>query len=139
MIILDTNIVSEFMGPQPEPAVHTWLNAQTTTQLYLTSISIAEILFGLAILGATQRRERLQRQLSEFLRMGFANRILDFDGAAASRYGEIRAHRRALGTPISALDAQIAAIANQQNAELATRNIKDFVDCGLKVVDPFRT
>lgn len=137
MIIVDTNIVSEFMGTPPTPSVKAWLNAQQPSDLYLTTITIAEIHFGLAVLAEGQRKQRIQRQFSELLALVFAARVLPFNSATAQRYGVIRAARRAAGIPISPLNTQIAAIANEHHARLATRNTKDFTDCGLTLINPF--
>jgi predicted nucleic acid-binding protein len=137
MIIVDTNIVSEFMGTPPTASVKAWLNAQQPSDLYLTTITIAEIHFGLAVLAQGERKQRMQRQFAELLALVFAARVLTFDSAAAQRYGMIRAARRAAGKPISPLDTQIAAIADEHHARLATRNTKDFTDCGLTLINPF--
>ncbi len=137
MIILDTNIVSELLRPTPEPKVEAWLAAQEGAQIYLTSISEAELRFGVAILAAGQRRDALSQAIDGMLREDFRDRILSFDSAAAEAYAIIGAERRKAGQPISQFDCQIAAIARTQGASIATRNAKDFEGCGIDVVDPW--
>ncbi|MEO1200716.1 MAG: type II toxin-antitoxin system VapC family toxin [Pseudomonadota bacterium] len=137
MIILDTNIVSELLRPAPEPKVEAWLAAQEGAQVYLTSISEAELRFGVAILAAGQRRDALSQAIDGMLREDFRDRILSFDSAAAETYAIIGAERRNAGRPISQFDCQIAAIARTQGARIATRNAKDFEGCGIEIVDPW--
>lgn len=137
MIILDTNVVSEFMTSPPASSVLNWLNAQNTTSLYLTTISIAEIGFGLRILPQGKRREMLAERFEQFVATAFEQRILSFDENAARIYGEVMGYRRGIGRPISSLDGQIAAIARSRNFAVATRNIKDFEECQLNLIDPF--
>jgi predicted nucleic acid-binding protein len=137
MIILDTNVVSEFMTSAPAESVLAWLNAQSTSELYLTTITIAEICYGLQIMPQGQRRQLLMDRFEQFLKIAFASRILPFDEVAAQAYGNIRAHRRSQGRLMSNFDGQIAAIAKTHGCAIATRNIKDFESCGLELIDPF--
>ncbi len=137
MIILDTNVVSEFMTSPPASSVLNWLNAQNTTLLYLTTITIAEIGFGLRILPQGKRREMLAERFEQFVATAFEQRILSFDENAARIYGEVMGCMRGIGRPISSLDGQIAAIARSRNFAVATRNIKDFEECQLNLIDPF--
>ncbi|MEY6432380.1 type II toxin-antitoxin system VapC family toxin [Thioalkalicoccus limnaeus] len=137
MIVLDTNLVSEFMTSPPAPAVRAWLNSQATGALHLTTISIAEIEFGLMALPEGNRRRLLASRFEQFVELAFGERILVFDEPAAHLYGRIRAERRARGRPISNFDAQIAAITRANSFRLATRNVKDFDDCGVELINPF--
>lgn len=137
MIIIDTNIVSEFMTSPPAAPVLTWLNAQNARFLYLTTISIAEISYGLQVLPDGKRRRLLQERFEQFVALAFASRILPFDAKSAHLYGKIRAHRKALRRPLSAFDGQIAAIAGTHRYAVATRNVKDFADCGIELINPF--
>jgi predicted nucleic acid-binding protein len=137
MIILDTNVVSEFMTSPPAHSVRQWLNAQASGGLYLTTISIAEIEFGLMVLPEGKRRQFLASRFEQFVELAFSERILPFDEPAAHLYGRIRAERRARGRPMSNFDAQIAAIARAKSFWLATRNVKDFEGCGLDLINPF--
>ena len=137
MIVVNTNVVSEFMVSPPAQTVLEWLNAQDAADLYLTTISIAEISFGLRVMPDGQRRRLLSDRFEQFLGAAFASRILSFDEHAARAYGEIRGHRRELGRPMSAFDGQIAAIARTRGFAIATQNIQNFADCGLELINPF--
>ncbi len=137
MIILDTNIISEFMTSCPKKSVLEWLNAQDSVTLYLTTISIAEIGFGLRIMPVGKRRQLLNDRFKQFITMAFKSRILTFDEAAAQVYGDIKGYRKEIGRPLSDLDGQIAAIARAKGCVVATRNIKDFEECGVELINPF--
>ena len=138
MILLDTNIVSEPMRIQPDPVVIRWLNEQDAAQLYVSSVTIAEIHFGIACLPEGARQGGLREAFGEFLDQVFDSRILSFGTASAEIYGQIRATRRAQGRPITPLDAQIAAIALENDLSLATRNVKDFNGFDLVIHNPFK-
>jgi predicted nucleic acid-binding protein len=137
VILVDTNVVSAFMTSMPANPVLQWLNDQTVSSLYLSAITVAEINYGLQLLPAGKRRDFLRERFEMFVTQAFAERVLDFDQPSANLYGEIAAQRRTAGRPISTLDAQIAAIARYRGFTLATRNTKDFVDCGIELVNPF--
>jgi len=137
VILLDTNILSELMRPVPEPAVETWVGAQPAAGVFISAITEAELRYGLALLPDGQRRRRLLAQAEAMLAEDFAGRILPFDSAAAGAYASIAAARRLAGRPISQADAQIAAIAASRGAAIATRNVSDFTDCGIAVLDPW--
>ena len=138
MILIDTNVVSEFMTATPAASVLHWLNAQSASSLFLSSITLAEIGYGLQLLPAGKRRDLLSERFTTFISLAFAGRIVDFDEDAADRYAGIAARRRLAGRPISTLDAQIAAIALSRGFSLATRNTRDFVDCGgIALINPF--
>jgi predicted nucleic acid-binding protein len=137
MIILDTNIVSEFMTSPPSSAVLRWLNDQDVPSLYLTSITIAEVSYGLSVLPMGKRRKLLGERFKLFVESGFEQRILSFDEHAAYIYGDLLAHRRKLGKPMSCFDGQIASIARSKGFAVATRNMKDFQDCQLELINPF--
>jgi len=137
MIILDTNIVSEFMTSPPSDAVLRWLNDQDVPSLYLTTITIAEIGYGLSALPMGKRRVLLDERFRLFVASAFEQRILSFNESAASIYGDILAHRRKQGHPMSCFDGQIAAIARSKGFAIATRNTKDFRDCQIDLINPF--
>jgi toxin FitB len=137
MIVLDTNIISEVMRPQPNTAVLAWLNQQHSPHLFITSVSIAEIGYGLRVLSDGQRRRILQNRFEQFIAQGFEYRILNFDKPAVQIYAEIMGYRKEIGSPMSFPDAQIAAMARNYNYNLATRNIKDFDNCGIDLINPF--
>ena len=137
MYILDTDVVSELMRPAPEPAIASWVVDRAASSLYLTAIGEAELRFGLAVMPPGQRRDGLVASLERMLRTGFANRILPFDSAAARACAEIATARRATGRPISQPDGQIAAIARARGMAVTTRNVRDFEDTGIELVDPW--
>jgi predicted nucleic acid-binding protein len=139
VILLDTNVVSEVMRVAPEPAVLRWLNAIDSSELYLATITIAEIAYGLQILPEGQRRRAISDRFERFVEQGFAHRVLAFDEAAAFIYGEIMAHRKRLGRPLSIPDGQIASIAKAHGMTVATRNTADFEETGIELINPWRT
>jgi toxin FitB len=136
MIVPDTNVLSETLRSNPVEQVRRWMRAQSATSLYTTTISEAEIFFGLALMAAGRRRTALERAVVAMFEEDFADRILPFDSAAARVFAEIAAARR-LGRPIAGFDAQIAAIAYSRGATVATRNVADFADCGITVISPW--
>lgn len=125
MILLDTNVVSELMRPGPNPSVVAWLDDQFESRLFLPVIAKAEIELGIALLPKGKRKKALQRAADEIFAV-FIDRCLSLDCDAASHYAQIVATARKAGRPISVEDAQIAAIAQQNNLALATRNLTDF-------------
>lgn len=137
MILLDTNVLSETLRPVPDERVASWWGAQTEATLFTTTITRAELLYGVAILPEGKRRTRLLSAITRILREGFRGRVLAFDDGAADAYAEIANLRRAAGKPIGQLDALIIAIARSHEAVLATRNTKDFEGCGVELVDPW--
>ncbi len=138
-MILDTNVISELMRPEPHPAVLSWIGGQRSSALHTTSVTQAEIFYGIAVLPAGKRRDALAAVADAVFAEDFAGRVLPFNGAAAKRYAEIRAARRRAGNPMEAFDAQIAAIALAAGAAVATRDTGGFAGCGLTAVDPWRT
>lgn len=137
MIILDTNVVSEFMTSPPASQVLNWLNAQEVTSLYLTTITIAEIGYGLRAMPEGKRRRLLSERFEQFIDAAFTQRILSFDESAARIYGEIMCQRKEIGRPMSNLGGQIAAVARSRGFGVATRNTKDFECCQIELVNPF--
>lgn len=137
MIVLDTNILSELIRKSPAPSVVAWLKGLEPAIAFTTTVTEAEMLYGVRILPVGERRATLERALMSMFAEDFERRVLPFDGAAADRYADIASLRRAAGRPISQFDAQIAAIALSRGATLATRNVADFDMTGLNVVNPF--
>ena len=137
MILLDTNVVSEAMKPQPDPSVRAWLNEQAAETLYLSSVTLAELLFGIQALPAGRRRNMLGLALDGLLAL-FQDRLLPFDAEAARRYAELavaaRGHGRGFPTP----DGYIAAIAAAHGFMVASRDVGPFAAAGLKVIDPWK-
>lgn len=136
MIVLDTNVVSELMRATPDPAVIRWLREPTGESLYTTTVTVAEIRYGIARLPEGRRRESLHQAANEIF-AAFPRQVLPFDLAAANAYADVVAARDSIGNPIDGFDAQIAAICRSQAAILATRNTKDFTDTGIAVVNPW--
>ena len=134
MIILDTNVVSELMLERPNQAVAGWWRNQPLADLYTTTVVEAELRFGVARLPAGRRRNLLYQSIDLILSNFLSDRILPFNRADAREYAEIMAHRRAIDRPMDGheLDCQIAAIARANGATVATRNVGDFTDCGLR-------
>ncbi|TXN40943.1 type II toxin-antitoxin system VapC family toxin [Methylobacterium sp. WL7] len=139
MIILDTNVLSELMRARPTILVLKWFAAQPSAGLFTTTLTQAEIFYGLSLLPEGRRRDDLFAAAQPIFEVELAGRILSFDQDAAMAYADIAASRRRAGQPISQIDGQIAAITASRGARLATRNVRDFVDCGIVVVDPWMT
>ena len=137
MIILDTNIVSEFMTSPPAGQVLDWLNSQDVTSLYLSTITIAEIGYGLRVMPEGKRRRLLSERFEQFVEEAFTQRVLSFDESAARIYGEVMGLRKEMGRTMSSLDGQIAAIARSRGFCVATRNTKDFEHCQIELINPF--
>lgn len=138
MIVLDTNVLSEIMRREPDAAVAAWISARPASSLFTTTVTQAEILYGVRLLPSAKRRTRLEAVVGDMFTTDFAGRVLPFDQAAAQVYAEIAVARRRAGRPISQFDAQIAAIARSRDAGVATRNVADFEGCGIGVIDPWR-
>ncbi len=138
MIILDTNIVSVLMGTSPSHEVTAWYSRQDSTAIYLTTITRAEVRYGIARLPQGKRRD-LYRRAADGLFASQLARTLPFDALAADAYGDIVAERERQGRPIGIADAQIAAIARTHDAIIATRDIGGFDATGVNVVNPFVT
>lgn len=137
MIILDTNVVSEPLKPEPNQAVLDWLNAQEPATLYITSINLAELLAGVEVLPPGRRRAALGQALSSQVLGLFERRILDFDAKAAEAFAPTYASAQAQGNPIGFADCAIAAIARAKGFTVATRNVRDFRGTGVEVMDPW--
>jgi predicted nucleic acid-binding protein len=137
VILLDTNVISEVMKLAPSETVLGWLNDEKSTSLYVSTITIGEIEYGLGILPAGKRQRQLKERFERFVALAFSQRVFAYDEAAARTYGEIMGNRREAGRPMSVPDGQIAAIARSKGLALATRNTSDFEDCGVELVNPF--
>lgn len=137
MITLDTNVISEVMRPTPDPPVMDWLRGQPSETLAITAITLAEIRYGIFRLPEGQKRRGLEVRFQAFITMGFGDRIMAFDTAAANAYGEIVIAREKAGKPIEAFDAMIAAIARCRGARIATRDTNGFADCGVDLINPW--
>ena len=137
MIVLDTHVLSELMRSASDELVAQWMDDQPNSSLFTTTVTQAEILYGVAVLPAGKRKQGLAAAVGAMFEQDFRGRVLPFDGPAAVAYAEICTDRARLGRPISQFDAQIAAIARSRGAALATRNTPDFDECGIDVIDPW--
>lgn len=138
MYLLDTNVLSEFMRPNPSPSVVEWLDSQNLSKLYTSVISQAEILLGLGLLDDGKRKTSLTLKALEMFEYDFQGRCLDFDKQAAQYYAQVIVWRRKQGLANTVEDAQIAAIALTHQFTLVTRNTKDFESIpGLELINPW--
>ena len=137
MFLLDTNVVAELTKQHPQPRILRWFNSSDPSTLWISSITIAEMLLGIALMPDGERKDDLANRVDRTVHM-FAQSCVSFDPVAAIQFADIAAKRRRAGKPIEYHDAQIAAIARATGFALATRNTKDFegID-GLTVFDPF--
>lgn len=138
MILLDTNVVSEPLKLSPDAGVLTWIDAQLVESLYLSTISLAELRFGIAALPAGKRSDTLHTSLETRILPLFAGRILSFDAAAAEAYAVLRVRTRLDDKAIALADGYIAAIAMTLGLIVATRNTGPFEAVGLRVINPWR-
>lgn len=136
MIVLDTNVVSEAMKPQPDAAVRAWLNDQAAETLYLSSVTLAELLFGIRALPAGKRKNMLSQTLEGLLEM-FEGRVLPFDTAAARHYAELAVTAKNGGRGFPTPDGYIAAIAAAHGFTVATRDVAPFQAAGLDIINPW--
>ena len=137
MIILDTNVLGALMRSVPDVAVVKWLDRQSAESIWITSITLFEARFGLALLPSGRRRQRLESKFDRLLREDLENRVLDFDSAAAAEAASLAAARQKSGRPVDMRDTQIASIALARHATLATRNDRHFADLEISIVDPW--
>ena len=136
MIVLDTNVVSEAMKPTPNPHVRTWLNAQAAQTLYLSSVTLAELLFGIQSLPAGKRKNMLSDTLDGLMGI-FRDRVLPFDADAAKHYAVLAAKARKAGQGFPIPDGYIAAIAASRGFVVASRDTAPYVAANLVVINPF--
>ena len=136
MILLDTNVVSEAMKPAPDDAVRAWLDEQAAETLYLSSVTIAELMFGIGALPKGKRKDKLADALDGVMKV-FADRILPFDVDAARCYADLAVKARAAGKGFPTPDGYIAAIAASKGFAVATRDASAFHATGVEVIDPW--
>lgn len=136
MILLDTNVLSELMRPEPAAAVLQWFARQSAAELHVTTLSCAEILLGIGLLPEGRRQQRLAEQAGCMFAEDFAGRVLGFDLAAAPAYAAIASQRQQAGKRIGATPGMIAAIAQVHGAAVASRD-GDFAGCGVPLIDPW--
>jgi hypothetical protein len=138
VILVDTNVLSELMRRKPEQRVLDWMDGFQSTDLGLTAISVAEVLYGIGALPEGKKKHQLLDAATSMFEEYFRGRILAFDQLAAVEYADIVLQREKSGNPISMPDAQIAAICRVSSAGLATRNTRDFRDIGLVLINPWQ-
>ena len=138
MILLDTNVVSEPLRPEPNTAVIAWIDAQPLETLFLSVITVAELRAGLALLPAGKRRSGLQQNLEKRVLPLFAGRVLPFDMACTQAYAELMAKCRGAGLAIATADGYIAAIATASGFAVATRDTGPFEAAGTDVINPWQ-
>jgi predicted nucleic acid-binding protein len=139
MILLDTNVISEPWKPAPDAAVVAWLDAQAIETLFISAISVAELMFGIASMPAGKRQTILHDRLEGEVLPHFGQRILPFNLSTSRLYSEIMAGARASGRAIGKADGCIAATAAEMGLTVATRDTSPFAAAGLKVIDPWAT
>ena len=137
MIILDTNVLGALLRSVPDAAVVRWLDHQPAESVWITSITLFEARFGLALLPPGRRRQVLESAFDNLLKEDLENRVLDFDSAAAIAAASLAAVRQKSGRPVDMRDTQIAGIVLARRATLATRNIRHFVDLKISTIDPW--
>ncbi len=137
MIVLDTNVISEPLRPAGDPAVLAWLDRQNIETLFLTTISLAELRYGVAVLPDGRRKEGLRTALEARIFALFGSRMLPFDATAAEAYAVIRTRAKLAGKVIAAADGYIAATAAAHGFSVATRDTGPFVAAGLAVINPW--
>lgn len=137
MILLDTNVVSEPLRPTPDLAVVAWLDAQAPETLYLSSITVAEVRFGIARLPDGKRKTVLRERFEDEFLAAFAGRFVGFGERESAEYAQVRARAETSGVAISPFDALIAAIAAGHGFAIATRDVGPFARLGLEVINPF--
>ena len=136
-VLLDTNVVSELIRKAPDPAVEAWVANHAVEDLFFSAVGEAELRYGAAILPAGRRRATLVSEIEAMLRDAFDDRVLPFDSMAARAYADIAAMRRSAGRSVPPADCQIAAIARSRDMVIATRNVRDFHDIDIEVIDPW--
>lgn len=138
MIVLDTNVVSEAMKPEPDPAVRAWLNEQSAETLYLSSVTLAELLFGIAVLPNGKRKDLLSEALDGLMQL-FRERVLPFDTDAARKYADLAGTARTAGRGFPVPDGYIAAIAASQGYQVASRDMAPFEVANVDVINPWES
>lgn len=137
MILLDTNVVSEAMKPAPDETVQAWLDDQAAETLYLSSVTVAELMFGIGALPDGKRKDKLTDALEGVMEL-FADRVLPFDIGAARHYAELAVKARTAGKGFPTPDGYIAAIAASQGFVVATRDTSAFDAAGIEVINPWQ-
>jgi toxin FitB len=138
MIALDTNVISELARQVPDRGVLSWLDSLEVSDVVTTAVTAAELRYGIARLPEGHRKRELTAVIRGILTEDFHGRVLPFDERASVQYADIVASRERNGSPIGVADAQIAAICRDLSAILATRNIADFEETGIELINPWK-
>ena len=136
--LLDTNVVSEWVRPRPDPGVITWMAEVDEDRVFLSVVSLAELRYGIAKMPAGVRRDRLDSWLGEEVLLRFESRILPIDASIANMWGQVLARSQALGRTIGILDGFLAATAEKHQLTMVTRNVADFFVLGHSVLNPWQ-
>ncbi len=136
--LLDTNVVSEWTKQRPDAGVVAWLAEADEDRVFLSVVTLAELRRGIEILPAGARRDRLDAWLSEDLPLRFEARVLPVDAGTANVWGKVMARGQAAGRPVGAMDAFVAATAEQHDLTLVTRNVADFEALNVRLINPWR-
>jgi len=137
MIVLDTNVLSTLMQHKPDNKVVAWLDGLPAESIWISSVTLFEARYGLALLASGKRKKLLQERFDQFLQDDLENRVLQFDAIAATHAAQLAAERKARGRPVDMRDTFIAGIAMARHATLATRNTRQFDDLPVPVVNPW--
>jgi predicted nucleic acid-binding protein len=135
--LLDTNVISEWTKPQPNPGIVTWLSETDEDRIFISVVTLAELRYGVERMAQGARRARLDSWLTDELPLRFENRVLAVDHAVADHWGRLVARTQAVGRPIGAMDAFVAATADRHALALVTRNVSDFEPFGLTLINPW--
>ena len=137
MIVLDTNVLSALMQHKPDAQVVAWLDSQHAESIWISSVTLFEARYGLALLAPGQRQSLLQERFDQLVQDDLEGRVLVFDADAASQAASLAADRMARGRPVDIRDTFIAGIALARRATLATRNVRHFDDLFVPVINPW--
>ena len=137
MIVLDTNVLSELAKQSPDENVRRWLNSQLPAEIFVTAITRAEMLSGIALMPDGKRRAGMWVATERVFAEQFPDKVLPFDGDAATSYADVVAARKRRGRPVSGFDAMIAAIARAHKAAVATRDVRGFEHSGVTIINPW--
>jgi predicted nucleic acid-binding protein len=139
VIVLDTNVLSEFIRRDPDEDVLRWMDSLDAATVATTAITTAELLYGIARLPPGRRKDLLGEAAHRLIEDDLAGRVEPFDAASAAHYAELVSDRERAGRPIGLADGQIAAICRNLGATLATRNTSDFESTGIDLIDPWQS
>jgi predicted nucleic acid-binding protein len=135
--LVDTNVPSELTRPSPDVRVRDWVDAQDNTSLHLSVVSVGEIRKGFTLLPQGRRRAQLEEWFELYLLPLFGDRILPVTQPVGNRWGLLSAECQLRGTPLNTADGMIAATALEHDLTIVTRNVKDFYQLGVAIINPW--